>query len=362
MCVCFFFLYFRVEKKARTSTVILHVFAFARTKNAFNIVWLSKCRCIMWRKQLLAVIIAVTFLRLVGVFLGSPLFWLLLLLFPSFSVYVFRCEHACTCILCPQNNLHLNFPSSKFKMVFRFYSQSFSFLLCICVSAHFILFSIEVVARLRPLFPLWAQAHISILFSPSHFVIVLFWFSRTYIPNGVDSGMRFCVDDCWLGVVIVISLSLSRSRSSRSPATFHSLLLKPIEKCSAFGNRLHDSAFYCRFYGTKIHLTFIVRCSFSIAYIDGLEILQWRWRRIKEKKKINLKYTLTFDKQEKASGMAATVAVANKLTKTSVFYLKIASFNLSWTNFLLFLLHSSNYSPENGAYTTKNEESNEFLF
>lgn len=144
-------------------------------------------------------------------FLGSPLFWLLLLLFSSFSVYVFRCEHACTCILCPQNNLHLNFPSSKFKMVFRFYSQSFSFLLCICVSAHFILFSIEVVARLRPLFSLWAQAHICILFSPSHFVIVLFWFSRTYIPNGVDSGMRFCVDDCWLGVVIVISLSLSPS-------------------------------------------------------------------------------------------------------------------------------------------------------
>lgn len=102
VCVCFFFLYFRVEKKARTSTVILHVFAFARTKNAFNIVWLSKCRCIMWRKQLLAVIIAVTFLRLVGVF------WVLLS-----SGCCYCCFHRFQCMCSDVNMLALAFCARK---------------------------------------------------------------------------------------------------------------------------------------------------------------------------------------------------------------------------------------------------------
>lgn len=117
----------------------------------------------MWRKQLLAVIIAVTFFR-------YGIFW-----FVHSSG-----EHAlarCTSNEWERKKLHKFYIriSRRIQMVFRFYTKkaSRSRLLGLCVY-------IFILSGLRPLFPLCPGTY---MHSFAHFVIVLFWFSRTNIPN-----------------------------------------------------------------------------------------------------------------------------------------------------------------------------------
>lgn len=127
--------------------------------------------------------------------------------------------------------------------------------ICLCTNIYMFIFSLYM-------WIVWCVC-VCVCILCERFVIVLFWFSRTYIPN-VYSGMRFCVDDCWLGVLLWSFLARWLLFSSH-------LVTLPIEineKCST----RHDSTFYCLFYEMKIHLTFFVAHSIW-HYIDSwLEI------------------------------------------------------------------------------------------
>lgn len=152
---------------------------------------------------------------------------LLLLLLVDFNVW-------CSFILCA---FKIAYKFAIVKMQNGFSILFFSAFLFAAVHTE-MFFSTKVVCSFTASFPtvgLGAYEHTLL----SHFVIVLFWFSRTYIPNGVYSGMWFCVDDCWLGCAIVISvslhLSLTHSNSNRSPVNFHSMVTETrMKKCFGF--------------------------------------------------------------------------------------------------------------------------------
>lgn len=135
----------------------------------------------------------------------------------------------------------------EFKWFFDFYFQAFH--------------SVFILSRLRPLFPLCTFIYARCMHTFAHFVIVLFWFSRTNIPN-VFWNVVLRLSMCVLGSKIVWSKSCYSS--------------------------LHDSAFYCRFtneYSLNIH------CGSFQSDVDGCKFFS----------EINLKYTLTFDKQKKSN-------------------------------------------------------------